>query len=411
MTLNDLTQTAQDADEDFREDPDHDLNQIVEAAAQPASVTAASDRVRRMKLMAERRLLVRGVMVPYAPQEELRDACDEALYAAEALREANLPQPMVQLLADSFSGKTAGIKAYVAEVFARGEHPEGTTPVAYAKIDTDGTVGSLAADILRALGERRPTALSPDKRWERARQAIRDHGVRLFIFDECQRAGRRPTISPVIGGKILDVMDGDGTVGGDCACVFLGKTSASNFFDACPDLKNRQDTPVLMPRLRWSTDKDDFMKFAAAFDQALVDGGVTKVKSGLGEEETAQLLLEASNGLIGQFSRIIETAVIMITRDGSDAITRRDLRDAVQDWSIGNERISYNPFDKAKEAKPKKKATSKKAKAEAEAQADTEDGADENDSFELDDDEGVPPFGDEGDDEGDDEDEDEEDGQ
>ncbi|WP_278391271.1 TniB family NTP-binding protein [Sphingobium yanoikuyae] len=401
MTLNNLNQTAQDADEDFREDPDHDVNQIVEAAAQPAT---ASDRLRRLKLLAERRLLVRGIMLPYAPQQELHDACDEALYAAEALREANLPQPMVQLLADSFSGKTAGIKAYIADVFARAEHTEGTTPVAYAKIDTDGTVGSLAADILRALGERRPTSLSPDKRWERARQAIRDHGVRLFIFDECQRAGRRPTISPVIGGKILDIMDGDGTVGGDCACVFLGKTSASNFFDACPDLKNRQDTPVLMPRLRWTTDKDDFMKFADAFDQALVDGGVTKFKSGLGDEEIAQLLLEASNGLIGQFSRIIETAVIMITRDGNDAITRTDLRDAVQDWSIGNGRIGYNPFDKAQEEKPAKKKTSKKAKAEAQAESDQEEDADEGMSSDLDDDDSVHPFGDGGFDEGDDED-------
>jgi len=404
MTLNNLNQTAHDADEDFREDPDHDVNQIVEAAAQPA---AASDRLRRMKLLAERRLLVRGIMLPYAPQQELHDACDEALYAADALHEAGLPQPMILLLADSFSGKSSGIKTYVAKAIARREHAEGTTPIAYTKIDTDGTVGSLAADILRALGERRPTSLSPDKRWERARQAIRDHGVRLFIFDECQRAGRRPTISPAIGGKILDIMDGDGTVGGDCACVFLGKTSASNFFDACPDLKNRQDTPVLMPRLRWTTDKDDFMKFADAFDQALVDGGVTKFKSGLGDEETAHLLLEASNGLIGQFSRIIETAVIMITRDGSNAITRRDLRDAVQDWSIGNERIGYNPFDKPQEEKPaKKKKTSKKPKAEAEAEAenDQEDEANEGMSSDLDDDEGVHPFGDGDFDDGDDED-------
>ena len=34
----------------------------------------------------------------------------------------------------------------------------------------------------------------------------------------------------------------------------------------------------------------------------------------------------------------------MITRDGNDAITQDDLRDAVQEWSIGNQRISYNPF-------------------------------------------------------------------
>jgi len=126
--------------------------------------------------------------------------------------------------------------------------------------------------------------------------------------------------------------------------AFLGKRDAINVFKSCPDLMNRLDAPVQIPPLRWATNREEFVAFADAFDQALVDANITKFKSGLGEWATAQRLLEASNGLIGQFSRIIETAVIMITRDGNDAITQDDLRDAVQEWSIGNQRISYNPF-------------------------------------------------------------------
>lgn len=341
--------------EDFRDDPDHDVQQLAEIAvrspvtpAPAAPSPEAAERMRLMRLLAERRLAVRGINLPYAPQQDLRDALDEVLCGVDLIREAGLPQPTVHLLADSFSGKSTGARTYIREVMARGEHRPGTIPVAYAKLDTDGTVGSLAADILTALGEKRPTALTPDKRWDRARQAIRDHGVQLFIFDEFQRAGRRPTISPVIGGKILDIMDGDDKTGGDCAIAFLGKRTAISVFKSCPDLRNRLDRPVTMPPLIWTTDGEDFMEFADAFDQALVDAGITAVKSGLGKEESAKLLLEASNGLIGQFSRIVETAVIMITREGHDAITRTDLRDAVQEWSIGNGRIGYNPFVKSR---------------------------------------------------------------
>ena len=163
-------------------------------------------------------------------------------------------------------------------------------------------------------------------------------------LDEFHRAGRRPTISPVIAGKILDIVDD-----GDCACAFLGKTSAEQVFASCPDLKNRLDAPVHMPRLRWVNDSAEFMAFADAFDQALVDADITDIKSGFGDEDTAKLLLEASNGLIGQFSRIIETAVIAITRDGQQAITRQDLSDAVDDWAIANGRIGHNPFKQAKD--------------------------------------------------------------
>jgi hypothetical protein len=148
----------------------------------------------------------------------------------------------------------------------------------------------------------------------------------------------------VIAGKLLDIVDD-----GDCACAFLGKTTAEDVFASCQDLKNRLDSPVKMPRLRWITDSAEFMAFAEGFDQALVDADITDIKSGFGDEDTAKLLLEASNGLIGQFSRIIETAVIAITRDGQRVITRQDLSDAVDDWAIANGRIGHNPFKQAKD--------------------------------------------------------------
>lgn len=322
--------------EDHRDDPDHDVEAIANAARCP---TSQDEKSARRRLIAERRLIVRGIHVPFAAQEELEDALDEAMDAVPGLREAGLPAPTLSALADSFSGKTSRAKRYIRNYYANNEIEPGTVPIAYVKLDTDGTLGSLATDILIGTGEKRPASLTPANRWNRARQSIKDRKVSLMVFDEFQRAGRRPTLSPVIAGRILDIVDD-----GDCACAFVGKKDADRIFAACPDLENRLDAPVHMPRLRWSTDADEFMKFARDFDKALVAAGVTRIMSGLGRKQTAQLLLEASNGLIGQFSRIVETAVIMITREGNDVITQRDLSDAVEEWSIGNGRIGYNPF-------------------------------------------------------------------
>ncbi|WP_294309751.1 TniB family NTP-binding protein [Sphingomonas yabuuchiae] len=362
--MSDQTHNRREDVDNFRDDPDHDLQQIVETAAAPVvgSSPDAIERRRLGRLIAVRRLLLRSLPIPYGPQQELATALDEALYSADALREAGLPQPSVLLLADSFSGKSSGALRYVRQVFEREEHRPGTTPVAYVKLDADGTVGSLATDILTALHMRRPNALTPDKRWERAREAIRERGVSLLIFDEFQRAGRRPTISPIIAQKILDILDGDDTRGGDCACAFLGKETAVNVFKSLPDLRNRLDAPVQIPRLIWARDGKEFMAFADAYDQALVDADIIAYKAGLGTPVIAQLLLESSGGLIGRFARIIETAVLAITREGVNTITRADLQDAVSDWAIGNGHIGHNPFEKSKDSSAKAAKAGKNAK-------------------------------------------------
>jgi hypothetical protein len=140
-------------------------------------------------------------------------------------------------------------------------------------------------------------------------------------------------------------MDADEDRGGDAAVAFVGKLDAKKIFKATEDLGNRLDAPVSIGRLRWLTHSEQFMKFAGDFDAALQRSGVTSGPADLDDPEIAKLLLESARGLIGQFTRIIETAVINITRDGRTLITRQDLYNAVQDWCIGNERIGYNPFE------------------------------------------------------------------
>lgn len=314
--------------EDHRDDPDHD-----------------ADRTAPIGLVAIRRRLVRSIRVPYEPQKEFETALDELLSTAALGR--GLPMPGVRLLAASYSGKSTVAREYAARAVASGTHREGTMPVVYVKLDSEGSLSSLATDMLRAMSQRRPESLTPPKRWDRVRSTIRDLDVLLIIFDEFQRAGRRPTVHPVIAGKIMDLMEDPDC---SCACAFVGKVDAKTIFKTSSDLGNRLDAPVRMGRLVWADDyhRKLFMDFADKFDDALVDNGIIAAKAGLGEPDTAALLLEASRGLIGQFCRIVETAVMAITRRGHDGIIRDDLEQAVDEWAIGNDRIDYNPFRKAK---------------------------------------------------------------
>ncbi|QXQ06234.1 TniB family NTP-binding protein [Sphingosinicellaceae bacterium] len=323
---------------DQLDDPDFDLDALQQRVSVLTGKPLDPTKLTGHLLVAYRRLIVRGIRSPYAPQTEMDETFEEMRVAAPLLRMARMPQPCVKILAPSYTGKSVGARDYVRRIkVALGES---TASAVYVKLDSDGSVGSLAADILRALGEPRPESLTPDKRWARARRCIKDRKVDLMILDEFQRAGRRLTIHPVIATKILDILDD-----GDCAIAFVGKLKAKAIFKATDDLGNRLDTPVSIGRLMWGIHQAEFTAFADAFDEALVDAGVITSKAGLGAPVIAQLLLESASGLIGQFSRIIETAVINITRDGHSGITRQDLSDAVQDWAVGNERLAYNPFD------------------------------------------------------------------
>lgn len=149
-------------------------------------------------------------------------------------------------------------------------------------------------------------------------------------------------MSPVIAAKVQDMMEA-----GLCAVAFLGLEAAHDVFKSATDLSNRLDVPVTMGQLDWkdSDDRSLFCDFVDRYDHALVSAGVTKALSGLAtDEDQLRLLHESANGLIGQFCRIIETAAIAIVRAGEGSISWDDVSDAVDDWSIANRRIDYNPF-------------------------------------------------------------------
>lgn len=285
------------------------------------------------------RMRLRSIVVPYEPQQEFLMAVREL--ASTAYHGRGSPLPAVALFALSQSGKSTAAKEVARTINEASSGDASKYPIAVATLNNDGRPAAVATSILRALGEKRPELGSETIRRERVFNAIEERQLQVLILDEFHRAGRRPTFSPVIAGFIQDLLDA-----GLCAVAFVGKAEAHEILKACPDLANRLDAPVRMEPLQWASEYDRrlFTKFVAAYDLALVEQGVLRFPVGFADGDMPQLLMEASQGLIGFFCRIVEEAVAAATRQRHDGLTRQDIANAVEDWGVGTGRIDYNPF-------------------------------------------------------------------
>ena len=297
-------------------------------------------RDRTVNAAAAVRNAVRSIKLFYEPQEEVRLALSEHVATAELGR--GRPQSGFQLRAPSQSGKSTVLEAVAKEFNEDSAVAPGDVPVPYVRIEAEGNVATVAADILRGLGERFPYLGKPPARWDRVFKCIEKRNVRVIAFDEFHRAGRTAAVSSQIGWKIQTLLDT-----GLCGAAFVGEPAATDLFTYAPALRKRLDAPVHLPPLDWFDEegRSTFLKFADDFDEALSAAGLTDGKSGLALDDVAEPLLEASTGLIGFFCRIVENATVRIARDGRTSITRDDLSDAVDEWAIGNGFIERNPFE------------------------------------------------------------------
>lgn len=303
-----------------------------------------SDRSRRV---AEARASFRDIRLPYPRQDELVAALDELRLTG--LLTKGKPQGGVRLIAETGSGKTIGAERFKTYVEAAEEHDSRSKLIVIATIDGSGTTRSIPASILKAMEVPRPEQGTEPVLWMRAIDALRRSETQLLIIDEFNRAARRPTMSSAIATALRDLMDQ-----GVAPLAFLATEEARDVFRRSPDLAGRLDAPVTMNPLDWlvEEDRDLFTDFLAGLDDEIVERGVLRVSSGLAEPGLARLLCEASNGNIRQISHIVETAMAAVVRRGDDAISRDDLSVAVDEWSIPNQCISYNPFEAAKHGRP-----------------------------------------------------------
>ena len=141
-------------------------------------------------------------------------------------------------------------------------------------------------------------------------------------------------------------------VKGDAAVAFLGTEEANKVFDRCPALKDRLKSPVVMKALDWLVDdeKATFIDFLEKMDAELKEHGLTRAPSGLGAEAMAKPLWDVCRGRLRPLCLLLEEAVTALHRanDGTVCLTPEILAQAVEDHSIPNGVVNYNPFTEEK---------------------------------------------------------------
>lgn len=280
-----------------------------------------------------------AIRVDYPPQTSAMAILDEVRIAG-LLRSPGSVCGGAMMVAPHGAGKTEavrGLRRILGQSAADGE-----IPLLHVYIDTAGTTDSLPTSMLQALGAARPEAGSEKTRWPRVTSEIIHRRVQLIVFDEFNRASRRPSMSApiatIIRQKIMD--------SGLAPVVFVGSENAASVLAQVPELRERLDDSADLRPMSWQSkgDRGLFIDFAADLDRMMVEAGVVACEAGLGDEAFAKPLWEASSGRLRRIIKIVRQAMTSALRDGRRNIDRDDLACAVDDYAIANGFCEHNSF-------------------------------------------------------------------
>ncbi len=282
-----------------------------------------------------------AIRVDYPPQTAVMAALDEMRIAALG-RSEHAPCGGAMLVAPHGCGKTESIVALRRILEASAD--EGCKPLLHVETAGAGTTDSLPTSILQALGAARPDIGTEKARWPRAIAEMRRCGVQIVVFDEFNRAARRPRMSRPIATAIREkIMDA-----GVAPVAFVGSEDAGSVLAQVPELMERLDDDIDLSPLRWDTrgDRALFLSFLVDLDQAVVNAGILACLSGLADEAIARSLWEASAGRVRRICKIVRAAMAAALHDGRASIDRNDLAEAVDSYCIPRGFCQSNPFAK-----------------------------------------------------------------
>lgn len=280
-----------------------------------------------------------AISIDYPPQTAAIDAIEQ-LRAATGLRMDEDPCGGLLLAAPLGTGKTSAMKQAVA--YAAQTAGEGQTPILRVEMSTAGSTEAVPSSILKALGHTRPDLGQPAARWLRAVADLRARGVQVVVFDEFNRANRRPTMSRSIASSIREhIMDA-----GVAAAVFVGTDEAASVLDLCPDIRDRLEGEIDMRPLDWFDpgDRELFVQFLDDLDGELVSNALLDERSDLAREDVAPRLCAASGGRLRPLMRTLRSAMVLAVARHAPAITFEDLRDATDAYAVRLKIVTENPF-------------------------------------------------------------------
>jgi hypothetical protein len=280
------------------------------------------------------------IVLNYPPQEGAIEALDEVRRSYVG-RRPGAPCGGAMLIAPMGCGKTVSVEQLAARALAEGNLPAGAQPVLHVVMPTAGTTDSIPTAILSALGQPRPDLGRTELRWSKAIRMMGTASVQLVVFDEFNRANRRPTMSRPIATTIREkIMDA-----GVAPVAIVGSEEAGTVLQGCPELAERLDDRIPLQPLKWfaDEDRDILVRLLGDLDEAMVRDGLVR-SGGLSAEAIAAPIAEASQGRIRSVMKIVRVALGLSIERGAACIGTADLEEAVDRFAVAAGFIERNPF-------------------------------------------------------------------
>lgn len=282
---------------------------------------------RRSPFVARAMTKLMRIRLPYPRQIQ-------GMNELEELRLLGMEMRGEQQLAINIFERTGTGKSTLAEQFklmCNIDAPAGTMPVCHARMGTSGTARDLMVAIMGEVQDGFATAGNEHSLRRRAMRALDEAGVQLLIIDETQHSGQKTGFSKEVTAELKIMLDT-----GRVPIVLLGTEKAVPMIAADRELSGRMFAPCRLSPLDMDSD-DDFEIWTGllkGLDARLVSDGILAQPVGLDNEDIADALGEATEGIIGQLMRVMLTAVRNVAREERDVMTVDDVIKAVDSWSI-----------------------------------------------------------------------------
>jgi hypothetical protein len=310
--------------------------------------------------------------------KEVHSALDDAREAGRLTPQS--PKRYIELFAPSHSGKSSAIRSYIEDVVVQEVIDRGLFPsdmdrqeiaarqrlVLHVTLSPKASIRSMAADILRQLGDARADVGTGPVLLRRVYEYLSGSYIdpmtkqpigrqtELVILDEIQHLSSSKVERP--DGKLAkshritstEVTDTLKTmmIRGLVPLVFVGVPEAREHLSIDVQLTNREMTKIDYSPLKWSSEKDQlvFLEYCEEAACLVVSTGLLPKKANLLHENVAYRLWQASGGCIGVVSRLLEEAVFHALDRDADRVEYEDLALAVDTRGIPNGMCKSNPF-------------------------------------------------------------------
>lgn len=244
----------------------------------------------------------------------------------------------MQILGQTGCGKSTLLKWYCKQFPPYEVEGEKVVPVLYVETPEAPTVKSLAAEVLRAMGDSFHNKGSADEKTERIIHLCRELKVELILLDEIQHfidSGKKAELARLTDWlkRLINALERPVVLAGLPKSLLVTRSN--------PQLRRRFSAPLQLEPLGYETkaQQAEFRGVLQAFWKSMPAGSID-----ISQHETAQRMYYATAGLMDYIVKILDDAVSRGGSGSGGVVTIFDLAKSFRRAVWGGAPEGLNPF-------------------------------------------------------------------